>query len=92
MLASAISQNTRGMLKTIGRTWLTIAGVSFLLIYASGSILWWQGQLSTTTRPSAGERRTVDEAERANVGRDISGGPQRTFSGACGDEGVRTGR
>jgi hypothetical protein len=44
MLASAISQNTRGMLKTIGRTWLIIAGVSFLLICTSGSILWWQGQ------------------------------------------------
>ncbi|WP_270504188.1 MbeB family mobilization protein [Kluyvera ascorbata] len=43
-LASAISQNTRGMLKTIGRTWLIIAGVSFLLICTSGSILWWQGQ------------------------------------------------
>lgn len=43
-LASAISQNTRGMLKTIGRTWLIIAGVSFLLICTSGSILWWQSQ------------------------------------------------
>uniref|UniRef100_UPI002167D165 MbeB family mobilization protein n=2 Tax=Enterobacterales TaxID=91347 RepID=UPI002167D165 len=43
-LASAISQNTRGMLKTIGRTWLIIACVSFLLICTSGSILWWQGQ------------------------------------------------
>ncbi|HID7510798.1 TPA: hypothetical protein ACXHW4_004724 [Enterobacter hormaechei] len=43
-LASAISQNTRGMLKIIGRTWLIIAGVSFLLICTSGSILWWQGQ------------------------------------------------
>ncbi|HCL5683398.1 TPA: MbeB family mobilization protein [Citrobacter freundii] len=43
-LASAISQNTRGMLKTIGRTWLIIASVSFLLICTSGSILWWQGQ------------------------------------------------
>ncbi|EJO3046794.1 mobilization protein [Escherichia coli] len=32
------------MLKTIGRTWLIIAGVSFLLICTSGSILWWQGQ------------------------------------------------
>ncbi|MFA9642546.1 mobilization protein, partial [Enterobacter hormaechei] len=28
----------------IGRTWLIIAGVSFLLICTSGSILWWQGQ------------------------------------------------
>lgn len=43
-LASAISQNTRGMLKTIGRTWLIIAVVSFLLICTSGSILWWQSQ------------------------------------------------
>ena len=43
-LVSAISLNTRGMLKTIGRTWLIIAGVSFLLICTSGSILWWQGQ------------------------------------------------
>ncbi|MBJ3173024.1 MbeB family mobilization protein, partial [Salmonella enterica subsp. enterica serovar Derby] len=43
-LASAIRQNTRGILKTIGRTWLIIAGVSFLLICTSGSILWWQGQ------------------------------------------------
>lgn len=43
-LASAISQNTRGMLKTVGKTWLTITMVSVLLTGTSGGILWWQSQ------------------------------------------------
>ena len=43
-LTSAIDRTTKGMLKTVGRTWLTIVLVSVLLIAASGSILWWQGK------------------------------------------------
>ncbi|MCV5801844.1 mobilization protein, partial [Escherichia coli] len=34
----------RSVLRTAGRTWLTILMVSALLIGTSGSILWWQGQ------------------------------------------------
>ncbi|MEJ5074925.1 MbeB family mobilization protein [Enterobacter ludwigii] len=43
-MATAIASNTKGMLKIVGRTWLTIVMVSVLLICTSGSILWWQGQ------------------------------------------------
>ncbi|MBJ5468722.1 MbeB family mobilization protein [Salmonella enterica subsp. enterica serovar Derby] len=60
-LASAIRQNTRGILKTIGRTWLIIAGVSFLLICTSGSILWWQGQQIT------GNYQTIRAQERTQA-------------------------
>lgn len=44
LLASALSQSTKGMLRMVSRTWLTIVLVSVLLIASSGGILWWQGQ------------------------------------------------
>ena len=43
-LSEAMTQTTRGMLRMVGRTWLTITLVSVLLIATSGGILWWQGQ------------------------------------------------
>ncbi|MCV5862504.1 mobilization protein, partial [Escherichia coli] len=43
-LSSAMSQRTRGRLRMISQTWLTIVLVSALLIASSAGILWWQGQ------------------------------------------------
>ncbi|STR68149.1 MbeB family protein [Enterobacter hormaechei] len=44
MLSSAMSQRTKGMLRMVSQTWLTIVLVSVLLIASSAGILWWQGQ------------------------------------------------
>ncbi len=44
MLSSAMSQRTKGMLRMVSQTWLTIVPVSVLLIASSAGILWWQGQ------------------------------------------------
>ena len=43
-MSEAMEKNRRSVLRTAGRTWLTILIVSALLIGTSGSILWWQGQ------------------------------------------------
>ncbi|EOS8239820.1 MbeB family mobilization protein [Enterobacter hormaechei] len=43
-LSSAMSQRTKGMLRMVSQTWLTIVLVSALLIASSAAILWWQGQ------------------------------------------------
>ncbi|MBF3299401.1 MbeB family mobilization protein [Leptospira borgpetersenii serovar Ballum] len=43
-MSEAMEKNRRSVLRTAGRTWLTILMVSALLIGTSGSILWWQGQ------------------------------------------------
>ena len=46
-LSSAMSQRTKGMLRMVSQTWLTIVLVSALLIASSAGILWWQGQQIT---------------------------------------------
>lgn len=43
-LSSAMSQRTKGMVRMVSQTWLTIVLVSVLLIASIGGILWWQGQ------------------------------------------------
>lgn len=43
-MQTAIASTTKGMLKTVGRTWLTITMVSVLLIATCGGILKWQSQ------------------------------------------------
>ena len=43
-LASAMSQRTKGMVRMVSQTWLTIVLVSILLTASSAGILWWQGQ------------------------------------------------
>jgi len=43
-LSSALSQRTKGMVRMVSQTWLTIVLVSALSIAASSAILWWQGQ------------------------------------------------
>ncbi|WP_256350179.1 MbeB family mobilization protein [Enterobacter sp. ENT03] len=42
-LSSAMSQRTKGMLRMVSQTWLTIVLVSALSIAVSSAILWWQG-------------------------------------------------
>ncbi|SYH30656.1 Uncharacterised protein [Klebsiella pneumoniae] len=39
-----MSQRTKGMLRMVSQTWLTIVLVSALMIASSAGILWWQGQ------------------------------------------------
>ena len=39
-----MSQRTKGMVRMVSQTWLTIVLVSVLLIASSAGILWWQGQ------------------------------------------------
>lgn len=52
-LSSAMSQRTKGMVRMVSQTWLTIVLVSALLTASGASILWWQGQqILTITRPS----------------------------------------
>ncbi|WP_265434911.1 MbeB family mobilization protein, partial [Aeromonas salmonicida] len=46
-MSEAMEKNRRSVLRTAGRTWLTILMVSALLIGTSGSILWRQGQQIT---------------------------------------------
>ena len=56
-LSSAMSQRTKGMLRMVSQTWLTIVLVSALLIASSAGILWWQGQqIPRTIRPSGSRR------------------------------------
>ncbi|EJJ0143925.1 MbeB family mobilization protein [Salmonella enterica] len=43
-LASAMNLRTKGMVRMVSQTWLTIVLVSVLLIASSGGILWWQGE------------------------------------------------
>ncbi|MEN1861830.1 MbeB family mobilization protein [Citrobacter farmeri] len=43
-LSSAMSQRTKGMVRMVSQTWLTIVLVSTLLTASGASILWWQGQ------------------------------------------------
>ena len=43
-LSSAMSQRTKGMVRMVSQTWLTIVLVSVLLIASGAGILWWQGQ------------------------------------------------
>ncbi|HBH9819169.1 MbeB family mobilization protein [Escherichia coli] len=43
-LSSAMSQRTKGMIRMVSQTWLTIILVSVLLTASCAGILWWQGQ------------------------------------------------
>ncbi|WP_289394816.1 hypothetical protein [Pantoea stewartii] len=52
-----MSQRTKGMLRMVSQTWLTIVTVSALLIASSAAILWWQSQqiLDNYDHPGAEE-------------------------------------
>ncbi|MGU4893983.1 mobilization protein, partial [Escherichia coli] len=58
---SAMSQRTKGMLRMVSQTWLTIVLVSALLIASSAGILWWQGQQIT------GNYQTIRAQERTQA-------------------------
>ncbi|WP_163334961.1 MbeB family mobilization protein, partial [Enterobacter hormaechei] len=60
-MSEAMEKNRRSVLRTAGRTWLTILMVSALLIGTSGSILWWQGQQIT------GNYQTIRAQERTQA-------------------------
>lgn len=68
-LSSAMSQRTKGMVRMVSQTWLTIVLVSALLIASSAGILWWQGQqILTTTRPSGSRRARRPCFQRGTAG------------------------
>lgn len=55
-MTATIASNTKGLLKTVGRTWLTIAMTSVLLIAMSGSVLWWLGQQIVSNRKALSQQ------------------------------------
>ncbi|MBJ4120494.1 MbeB family mobilization protein [Salmonella enterica subsp. enterica serovar Indiana] len=60
-LSAAMSQRTKGMLRMVSQTWLTIVLVSTLLTASGASILWWQGQQIT------GNYQTIRAQERTQA-------------------------
>ncbi|EDT3887706.1 mobilization protein [Salmonella enterica subsp. enterica serovar Putten] len=64
-LSSAMSQRTKGMLRMVSQTWLTIVLVSTLLIASSAGILWWQGQQILDNYTSIREQK--DALEKLNA-------------------------
>lgn len=64
-LSSAMSQRTKGMLRMVSQTWLTIVLVSALSIAASSAILWWQGKLMLDNYMSI--RAQKDALEKLNT-------------------------
>ncbi|WP_338557545.1 MbeB family mobilization protein [Erwinia aphidicola] len=64
-LSSAMSQRTKGMLRMVSQTWLTIVLVSLLLIASSAGILWWQGQQMLDNYVSIREQK--DALEKLNA-------------------------
>ena len=46
-MSAAMEKNRRSVLRTAGRTWLTVLMTAGLLVGTSGSVLWWQGQQIT---------------------------------------------
>ena len=64
-LSAAMSQRTKGMLRMVSQTWLTIVLVSALLIASSAGILWWQGQQMLDNYMSIREQK--DALEKLNA-------------------------
>lgn len=67
-LSSAMSQRTKGMVRMVSQTWLTIVPVSALLTASGASILWWQGQQIldnyTTIREQKRTQAMLSEEQR----------------------------
>ena len=63
-LSSAMSQRTKGMLRMVSQTWLTIVLVSALLIASSAGILWWQGQQILENYTTIREQKSAGHAVR----------------------------
>ncbi|MCQ0910685.1 mobilization protein, partial [Klebsiella pneumoniae] len=64
-LSSAMRQRTKGMLRMVSQTWLTIVLVSALLIASNAAILWWQGQQMIDNYTSIREQK--DTLEKLNA-------------------------
>ena len=64
-LSSAMNQRTKGMVRMVSQTWLTIVLVSVLLIGSSAGILWWQGQQILDNYMSIREQK--DALEKLNA-------------------------
>ncbi|HFY8418897.1 TPA: MbeB family mobilization protein [Salmonella enterica subsp. enterica serovar Typhimurium] len=79
-LSSAMSQRTKGMVRMVSQTWLTIVLVSALLIASSAAILWWQSQQILDNYTTIREQKSTQAmlSER-NSGVQLS---------TCGDQGV----
>ncbi|WP_458795765.1 hypothetical protein, partial [Enterococcus faecalis] len=56
---------TKGMVRMVSQTWLTIVLVSALLIASSAGILWWQGQQMLDNYMSIREQK--DALEKLNA-------------------------
>lgn len=66
-LSSAMSQRTKGMVRMVSQTWLTIVLVSALLIASSASILWWQGNQILDNYTSIREQKGAIEKLNART-------------------------
>lgn len=64
-MQTSIASTTKGMLKTVGRTWFTITMVSVLLIATSGGILKWQSQQIRDNYQAISEQK--DALEKLNA-------------------------
>ncbi|WP_146109145.1 MbeB family mobilization protein [Pantoea ananatis] len=64
-LCSAMNQRTKGMLRMVSQTWLTIVLVSVLSIAVSSAILWWQGNQIRDNYTSIREQK--DALEKLNA-------------------------
>ena len=80
-LSSAMSQRTKGMVRMVSQTWLTVILVSVLLIASSAGILWWQGQQMLDNYITIQEqKRTQAMLSEKNNGVQLS---------TCGEERLR---
>ncbi|ENV3446175.1 MbeB family mobilization protein [Salmonella enterica] len=66
-LSSAMSQRTKGMVRMVSQTWLTIVLISALLIASSAGILWWQGNQMLDNYMSIREQKNALEKLNART-------------------------
>jgi hypothetical protein len=88
---AAMQSNRLSVLRMVGRTWLTITMVSGLLFASLSGVLWYQEPDSGEPGGNQAAERYAVETAHADVGRDLSGEPQRTVSGAAGGDESRNG-
>ena len=66
-LSSAMSLRTKGMVRMVSQTWLTIVLVSVFLIASGAGILWWQGQQILDNYTSIREQKEALEKLNART-------------------------
>lgn len=62
-----MEKSRRSVLRSAGRTWLTVLMTSALLLATSGSILWWQGQQITDNYANIREQKAALEKLNART-------------------------